>query len=273
MNKQRKPGEGIRIRFLGTGAADWPFAEYPGEAGRLLSGDFRGSASILINERILVDCGPTVPAAMETFGVDRSGLTDILVTHTHADHFSVESLERLAEGMAPRRINLWMEQGALGRAGTLGRLYGLRRMAAGAGFEAGGLAILPLPANHGVSESQEQPLLFLFSGGGKRLLYALDGAWLMKAAWRAIMDLQLDAVIWDATIGVQPGDYRVFEHNSIPMIRLMNQTLENNRVIGASSRIVLSHLARTLHPGHRELGDSLRGEGLEPAHDGMVLEL
>ena len=87
------------------------------------------------------------------------------------------------------------------------------------------------------------------------------------------MKLKLDVIVWDGTIGDQPGDYRIFEHNSIPMIRLMNQTLRANGVYRDSTRIILSHLARTLHPEHRELTGILGIEGLEPAHDGMLLEI
>ncbi|MFH1964275.1 MAG: MBL fold metallo-hydrolase [Acidobacteriota bacterium] len=264
----------FKILFLGTGAPDWPFRKYPGDPGRLFSGEFRGSSSILVNGKILVDCGPTVPAAMETFDVDLSRLSDILITHTHGDHFSLKSLETLAGRVkSSARPNLWMEQGALERAGTLNNIYNIHRLEPGKEVSIAGCSILPLSANHKVSSSPESPLHFLFSVPGKNFLYALDCSWLSTAAWRAIMNLQLDAIVWDGTIGDLPGDHRIFEHNSIPVIRLMNQTLQANGVYADSSRIILSHLARTMHPEHRELARNLGKEGMEPAYDGMVVKI
>lgn len=264
----------FKILFLGTGAADWPFKKYPGAPPALLSGEFRGSSSILVNGKILVDCGPTVPAAMETFNVALSRLSDILITHTHGDHFSLKSLGTLAGRVkSSAQLNLWMEQGALEKAGTLNNIYNIHKLEPGREVSIAGCSVMPLPANHRVSNSPESPLHFLFSFSGKNFFYALDGSWLSTAAWRAIMNLQLDAIVWDGTIGDLPGDHRIFEHNSIPVIRLMNQTLQASGVYADSARIILSHLGRTLHPGHRELAKNLGEEGMEPAHDGLLVKI
>ncbi len=263
-----------QILFLGTGAADWPFDEYPSDSRPLLAGEFRGSSSILLGGKILVDCGPTVPAAVEMFDVNLSLLKDVLITHTHEDHFSLKSLKSIAGRVGDSvKLNLWVERGALAKTESLGNIFNIRILEPGREAEIGGYSILPLAANHGVTNSPEIPLHFLFSFPGRKLLYAMDGAWLMKAAWRAIMELELDCIIWDGTIGDLPGDYRIFEHNSIPMIRIMNQTLRANGVYTGSTRIILSHLARTLHPGHRELAEKLAKEGMESAHDGMVVKI
>ena len=262
----------LKIQFLGTGAADWPFRRYPDDPGPLLSGDFRGSASILVNEKILVDCGPTVPRALDLFSVDLTRLKHIIITHTHQDHFRLESLERVVK-KAGRKINLWIEKGAAEKARQLERKCRIRPLKVGKKSEMGDFVVLPLPANHRVSGSSEIPLVFLFTCQGKRLLYALDGAWLTTPAWKAIQKLQLDAVIWDATIGDRAGDYRVFAHNSLPMIRLMNQTMRENGVYKDSTRVFLSHLARALHPPHEVLEKRLAEEGMAAAHDGMVVEI
>ncbi len=272
-----KKGNGptdFTILFLGTGAADWPHGKYQGDSRKLLSGEFRGFSSILVNGKVMVDCGPTVPAALSAFDVDLSGLSDILITHTHRDHFSLQSLELIAgRSNLPGRLNLWMDEGALTKGDPLVGLFNLRSLKPGKTVNISGCSVRPLPANHRVSRSLETPLHFLFSSLERNFLYALDGAWLSTAAWKAIQNLQLEAVIWDGTIGDLPGDYRIFAHNSIPMIRIMNQTLKDNGIYNCSTRIILSHLARTLHPGHRELAENLKKEGMEPAHDGMVVEI
>jgi hypothetical protein len=59
------------------------------------------------------------------------------------------------------------------------------------------------------------------------------------------------------------------------MIRHMNHTLKNKKVIKPDAKIILTHIARKLHPSHEELEKKLLPEGLIPAYDGMsvVLEL
>jgi phosphoribosyl 1,2-cyclic phosphodiesterase len=269
---KQKFSNAFKIVFLGTGAADWPFEKYPVDPDLLLSGSFRGSSSILLNGKILVDCGPTVPDAMEALGVDLSGLTDILITHSHADHFSLESLKKVID-LAEHKLNLWIEDGAAEKAVKLEIACNIQKLKTGKEYDLDGYRVQPLPANHRVSRSTETALHFLFSCESKYILYALDGAWLTTAAWKAVQNIQLDAVIWDGTIGDMPGDYRVFAHNSLPMIRLMNQSLKGNGVYSDSTRILLSHMARSLHPPHAELQAKLAEEGMEASHDGMVLEL
>src|SRR5690554_7093623 len=73
----------MSVLCLGSGAADWDANEYPTDKQILLSGAYRGQSSILINNSILVDCGVTVPAALDIFGIDVNGITDIVITHTH----------------------------------------------------------------------------------------------------------------------------------------------------------------------------------------------
>jgi len=48
----------MKITFLGTGAADWPL-ERPSEYT-----EFRRLSSALIDETLLIDPGPQVPAAL-----------------------------------------------------------------------------------------------------------------------------------------------------------------------------------------------------------------
>ena len=57
------------------------------------------------------------------------------------------------------------------------------------------------------------------------------------------------------------------------MIRHMNQTLKNRKIIKPETKIFLTHMARTLHPLHNQLEKKLLPEGLVPAYDGMSVFL
>ena len=86
----------VELLFLGTGAANWP-SEYPPPEKSLAKGSVRGMSCMLVNREVLIDCGPTALAVMKRYEVDPAGITDILLTHTHADHFHTDSILAIAE--------------------------------------------------------------------------------------------------------------------------------------------------------------------------------
>ncbi|MBT3344070.1 MAG: MBL fold metallo-hydrolase [Gemmatimonadetes bacterium] len=262
----------MRILFLGTGAADWP-RTYEATLEQATSGAVRGTSAVLVNENMLIDCGPTVPDALALFGVDVSRITDMLITHTHGDHLDAEAMSRLlaARGQAePLRIRV--ESASLARLQEL-ELEGveIHVLEPGQIFEVQGLTVTALAANH-VVDAPQQPLHYLLESQGRRVMYATDGAWLLKQTWLALREQPLDGLIWDATNGETEGDWRIFEHNSVDMIRLMMQTLRREEIVTDQTRVWLTHMARTLCAPHQQMSERLRPEGLVPAHDGLVVD-
>jgi hypothetical protein len=124
-----------------------------------------------------------------------------------------------------------------------------------------------------VVESGSQSLHFLFEQDGRSLFYATDGAWILKPTWLALRQRRLSTVIWDATNGETAGDWRIFEHNSVDMVRVMLQTLRREGVVDRTTRVFLTHLARTLCAPHEEMCRRLAPEGLVPAFDGLRVDL
>ena len=81
--KAAKNESGLRVRFLGTGAADWKGPDDRGEYRRL--------SSVLLDDRILIDFTPgdmdMLPAGCKP--------ECIFYTHSHADHYNPEALLKL----------------------------------------------------------------------------------------------------------------------------------------------------------------------------------
>ena len=259
------------VLFLGTGAADWP-GEYEATVASAECGDVRGMSALLLGERVLVDCGPTVVDAMLIHGADPVAVTDVLITHTHGDHLAAASLEYLVTShRGPEPLRIWVESGA---AGCMPELEGVEVRAIDVGdvLQVEGFEVTALAANHMVGDP-ERPLHYLLRAGGQTLLYATDGAWMLKETWLRLREEKLDVIIWDATNGDTQGDWRIFEHNSVDMIRTMMQTLRREGVVNPGVRVLLTHMARTLCAPHGEMARSLEPEGLIPAYDGMRFEL
>ena len=231
-------------------------------------------SSMLVNGHILIDCGPTVLDVMNCYDVDPAGITDILLTHTHSDHLHPGNIMSIANGrdasLGP--LKFWGDPEALKKVPDSDRIEKIP-VEHGKSFQVHGLTMTGLAANHDVHGSKEQCLLYLIESATKRAFYATDTGWLPTTTWLHIERKQLDAIIWDATCGEGKGDPRIFSHNDLTMIRHMNQTLMQRKVLKPDAKIILTHIADRLHPPHHVLEKKLIPEGLIPAYEGMSVVL
>lgn len=251
------------IRFMGTGAADFsPLLET--EFRNKLSKNARRSSSLLINSHILIDCGPHTPDSFSIQGIDPSQVTDLLVTHFHSDHFNRESIARIA-ACRSTPLRMWYRADASPNPIENVEFHPVAPLET---FETEHFQGMALAANH-----RANPLHYDIEINGVRLFYGCDGAWLLNETFYAMMKRQYHCMILDATVGDYNGDYRLGEHNSVPMIRLMTASFISQNVIAPNGIICLSHLARTLHNPHEEVAQNLASEGYTVAYDGLQLKI
>ena len=263
----------LELLFLGTGAANWP-SKYPFKDKNHPRAEVRAFSSMLVNGKILIDCGPTVLDVMNCFEVKPTEVSDILLTHTHPDHLHLGNIMSIANardaGHGPLR--LWGDPEALKKVPDSDRIE-KRPVEVGKSFQVHGLTMTGLAANHSVHGSNEQCLLYLIESATKRAFYATDTGWLPTSTWLHIQRKQLDAIIWDTTVGEGKGDSRVFSHNDLSMIRHMNESLIKGKALKPDAKIILTHIADKLHPPHDVLEKKLLPEGLIPAYEGMSVAL
>ena len=224
----------MKIRFLGTGAADWNAAVDGNNK------EYRRNASALVDGWLLIDPGPCVPEARETFGIDPGGIKRVINTHRHSDHYCQKTMDFLQE-------------------------TGARFVS----FEAGerkkirGYTVSAYAANHGTCTGAVH---FMIDDGTSRLFYGLDGAWLLYKEIQAIRRKHVDLAVLDATVGEVSGDYRIFEHNDLKMVREMKSSLE-----AYVDHFVISHMVKTLHTGHEKLSARMEKDGITAAYDGLEI--
>lgn len=225
----------MKILFLGTGAADWTVND-------INNSEYRRNSSALIDETLLIDPGPNVLEAIKTFNVDISKIKNVIVTHSHGDHYNPDTVEAL-ENMGAEVIRFKsMEEKQVGK-----------------------YKISAYKANHGTCEDSVH---FIIEDGNKKLFYGLDSAWLLYDEVQAIINKHIDLAVLDATIGEVPGDYRIFEHNNLTMIRQMKLTLQKY-----VDQFIISHMARTLHTNHKELAALMQKDDILVAYDGFIVEV
>jgi len=256
----------MNILFLGTGAADWP-----PEPSRpdYAPGEWRGFTSALFAGCVLVDCGPTTPGALDRFGVDLATITDLLITHSHGDHYCLDAIATVA---AIGGLRVCADPVLVPELNEIPGVHA-SALVLDEPVCVGPLQATPVPANHFSGRVGEQAYHFLLADGEATLFYATDGAWLPYRTWQTLRRTHLDGVIWEATCADTEGDWRIFEHSSIAMVRLQRAALVKQDVLPAAAPIWLTHIARTLCSPHAQLAASLAPEGLILAHDGLRTQL
>ena len=257
---------GFSVEFLGTCACDFS-PKLTGEFKDKFDLDARRASSVLVNGNILIDCGPHCCNSLDIIKKDYSEITDIFITHLHSDHFDIDNIKRIAKSKQ-EPLRLWIREDA-----AVPRMRNVRthRMIRQAEYAVcGGITAVSLSANH---DPRAFPQWILLKNGKKKMLYALDGAWFTTGTYNYLKKSHLDLIVADATVGDYEGDYRMAEHNSIPMIRLMLPSLKKTEIIGEKTKIILSHIAPSLHKPHSETEKIAAEFSATAAHDGMKIRI
>lgn len=258
----------MKFRFIGTCAHDYS-PELETKFKNCLDMDARRSSSALVEGHILIDCGHHTLDSMRILKIPHKNIDVILLTYLHDDHYNPESISKIANS-AERILKIYVGQEGAARVqhdleGSNVAVYGiyyLEKVNFGSN-----ICITALPANH-----TEYPVHYLIEIEGKKIYYALDGAWIMYDALYALKDKRLDLLVLDGTVGDYEGDWRVAEHNSIPMIRMMLKSFREFHICD-QGRIYISHIAPSLHRPHEEIVRTLKYDGIEVAFDGLEIEI
>lgn len=260
--------EGLKVRFLGTGAADWN--------GRDERGEHRRLSSILMDDRIFVDLTAT---NLEMIPAETHPDT-IFYTHSHGDHYHPATALRAGV----RRVYLsqtWYDiaKADFQRAAKQTELPmpEIIPLYVGQRVQVGDIAITPLPASHATGYQFEQTLIYLVEKQGVRLIYATDTGGIPAVAARlAGIDAHdrpgnpITALIMEATMGIgYDDDFRSFTHTSVAGVERVVRVLEKTKryTPPTDQPVYLTHMARTLHGTQAELNEQLP-KPLRAARDG-----
>lgn len=249
----------IKVRFLGTGAADW---KTPNE-----DGEYRRLTSVLIDDKILIDFTPTDKDMLPKKCHPKA----IFYTHSHRDHYNPEAAIEL--GIPTAYLGSTWASKAKKAFGDAVEVVPLK---VGQQVEIEDMVITALPANH-VTNFKEQTLIYLIEKGDNRLLYATDTAGITGIAARmAGIDRHregrpITGLIMEATMGIDHDeDYRIFNHSSVgTVLRTTHVLLKTQRYMPPIGQpVYLTHMARKLHGTQAEL-DATLPEPLKAAYDGL----
>ena len=277
----------MQFKFLGTAAYERIPAMFcqcaACEQARKLGGkNIRSQTQVLINEDLLVDFGQDNYLHYLNSGADYTKIKNILITHTHQDHFMPDELCMTTGGMATNDITepigVWGNQDCADLYATVERnmLCTMHVVAPYDTFQAGRYTVTVLPANH----SDPNALLFIISDGEKTLLYNNDTGYWDDAAYRFVEEnkFRFDCVLSDCTFGFQDRPAGR-SHMSIDNNKVHRQRLLDMGAVAQDTPWIVTHYS---HNGMSQDGKPVSADELEryvaafgmiSAYDGMVFSV
>ncbi len=259
--------EGIHVKFLGTGAADWTVKPNPKP-----DGEFRRRTSALLDGRILIDF---TRGAKDMLG-DAKPET-IFYTHQHGDHYNAAAATEIGVKKAYVHTS-WVDH-AKSQFAAVAKKSGRQPVEVVpvpffSPVRVGEYEFTHLPANHSCDRPEWEPGIWAVKKGKTHLLYATDTAYISDRAWVFYIMKQpaLTAIVHEATL--YEKDTRITGHSSVDMVDYLMKALLWRKYYAppAGQKIYLTHLSRNSQKSQKEL-DSILPEGIAAAYDGLEVTL
>ena len=261
------------LLFLGTGAPDWYKAR-----------DFiRHKTALLINEDLLIDPGPDVPAMMRAFGADFSKVRWILVSHSHGDHYD------------PQTLTFFPDAAVCG-ADTFGTVDPVpphfTQLDAGKAVQIGPYRVLPVPANH---YGLRTALHFsIRDASGKSFFYGHDGVWFTAEEFALLCadckkEGPFDGMSFDSTtngMGAngetaffdrfeedEVGKLELMSHNNAAMTIALRDVCRDVGIAGTDTVCFCNHLAWHGYPDMETAQKVFEPRGFTVPYDGFRMTI
>lgn len=271
----------MNLTILGSAAAEgWPAmfcrCELCAEARRRGGKDIRRRTSYRLGDHIHIDWGPDTFAACLALGLDTSGVTDLVVTHSHEDHFTPHELvfRRPGFSVVPEEQVLTVHGSEAVEAALRTHIdddalfrtaFNLLRPYEEQVIGATGVRVVPLPASHA---PESGPFNYIFGIGDRRLLIANDTGWWEEEVWEFLAGFTLDVVVMDCTYGER---HERRGHLGAPDVVEAKGELCARGALAQESRFIANHFSHNGGRLHAQFEEFFAPHGIETGHDGMVV--
>ena len=274
----------MRALFLGTAAAEgYPAAfcacEHCKSARARGGRNLRRRSALMVNDDLLIDIGPDFVASMHSAGANFGPVSTLLITHAHGDHFHPPNLYmRRASFCAttPAQMAVFGTPPTIGAIVTAANERNLTEeefhlrlntIQPGESWQAGRYRITAFPANHA---EELTPVFFAIEEGSRTLLYASDTGPFPDETWRQLQDFRFDCAIIESTMGIGPPGTH---HLSMQQCVEHHQRLEEKGLLQPDARRFATHFSHNRTPPYLECVDYFAPHGIEPAYDGLVVQV
>lgn len=208
--------------------------------------------------------------------LDLSNMTDLLVSHSHADHLVPPELSFHRPPFAhdTLTLNVWGGQTVIDRVrNSTGnwpdRDERLHVVEAFVPFVLNdGTRVVPLPAAH---DKGSTPFNYIITRGGKTLFYGMDSGWYPDESWAAHAGHKFDIVVIDCTLG-DPG-HTWWGHGTLTEAIKIKERMLAEGTAHADTVFVANHFSHNGGMLQAEMEERVAGTGILIGYDGMVVEV
>lgn len=278
----------MKLTFLGTAAAEgmpalWCECPVCAKAKKLGGKELRRRCSYLLDNDTLIDFGPDAFWQSIEFNIDLLKIDRVVFTHPHEDHLNpVEFVWRRSPwfSIVKKQLTVIGGRRVFGKlmahvADDLGETrwenLNIRPVEAHPGEKLtdGTLELLPLRANHAPGQD---PLVYVFTRGGKSVLVANDTGWLDDEMWKLLEGVKLDAAVIESTGGPGHPDWRDGHMGGDTSIAFRKKLVDMGS-LAADAPAIVNHFSHNCMANHNDLERFFNPHGIAVAYDGMILDL
>jgi len=274
----------MKIKYLGTAAAEGIPALFCEcdvcKKARINKGkDIRSRSQMLVNDDLLIDYPPDSFYHFQVHEIDLSKIHDLLISHTHEDHFYPLDFEYFLDGFSHPKEGLpFTIHGSEDIGKPLStfvlneRNQGLKThiMEPFKTYEVSHYKVTPLKANHGTTH----PYIYIIEDNKKRMLYCHDSGLLLE---ESIEYLKKNRPIFDLiSLDCTEGDKEILYGAHMNLDRNI-ETVELFKEMGLlkeNSKIVLNHFSHNGgHVLYNEISKIAKDKGFIASYDGLEIEI
>lgn len=276
----------MKINYLGTAASEgWPAifcnCDYCNTARKLRGKNLRTRSQAIIDKSLLIDFPPDSYSHALYGNIPFTNIRDLLITHTHFDHFFPTDLMLQLPPYAHERkeiLHVYGNEKAFLRLKIMANsLYGSDNISniidyhiikTGDVFKTStGYKVTALKADHG--RKDQEFFIYLIENNGKKLLYAHDTGWFPEETWTKLLGNKIDFLSIDGTNGPLEGQNG---HLGVPAILNLLDVMRKNQIISEGTKVVMSHFSHNGGLLQKELEELVKPYGIAVAYDGYTLE-
>ena len=233
--------------------------------------DFRRRGGVLVDEKILIDAPLDIFDLADELGLSDlfDSVHDVIISHSHPSHFSVEAITKLA---SKKEISVYATGRVLELIPDMPTITKIK-LSTSLPTEIGDYILHSLPANHASDIKGEMCLNFVLRRD-KSLLYALDGGGISFSAWKTLAELKIDAVIIDCALEASCASFASTHHNNLDAVKTVKDILISGKISEPGVKVVLTHIpSDRKRPIHDELSEAASKYGMSVAYDGYFFSV
>lgn len=270
----------MKLTYLGTAAAEgFPAVfcncKFCREARRLGNKNIRTRSQAIVDDTLLIDLPADTYHHFLVNGIEGDKIENLLVTHSHGDHFYPTELSMrhgaYAHAMRAKSLGIYCGEGVWTRLSQQpAPNLSISRISPFESVQVGDYKVTALPARHAPGDGA----LFYIIEGGRRLLYAHDTGYFYEEVFEFFEKQRIcfDLVSLDCTnVDIPVSDEG--HHMGIDNLERLCARLGSIGAIDAHTTVVINHFSHNANPLQHVLEARVADKGWLVSYDGMSIEV